>query len=554
MHQTQKTMLFPSAKLLVKALEDEKTDTLFGSVFQLPFLQPKQAKLIQLTHEQSIIHAADGYARATGKPGIAFITTEYGLTNAVTGIATAQIDSIPLVIFIQKSRKYAAQMDIESITKPVSKYQYTINRPADIPTIVARAVNTSLANRPGVVIVDFDESVLNCESELSEPFSILSATQNNVEKIPEKQILKIFHVMEKAERPVLIIGGGVIASGASNELLDFIKKTKIPFTFTLMGLGAIDSDHPSNLGMLGMHGTFAANRAVHRADLLICLGVRFSDRITGRTNGFSPNLRKIQVEIDPAEVNKNISVDFPIICDIKEFLIHINPLLEDYKSLQWCEEVNNWRKNSPQFSNSASMLKPDHIIRQLHKHAPEDVIIATDVGQHQMWTALHYPFHLPRHFLTSGGFGTMGFGLPAAIGGAVSQPDQPVICVTGDGSIQMNIQELFHVAKYNLNIKIAILRNGYLGMVRQWQQLFFKNKYSQVKITSPDFIRFAQSIGMSAYKATTNKEAEYIIQKAFEIQGPVLLDFIIEEEVNVFPIVPPGGNNTDAIQHEKDDF
>ncbi|SER52347.1 acetolactate synthase, large subunit [Gracilibacillus ureilyticus] len=551
MNQLSETDPLSVASLFIHSLEQESVDTVFGSMFHsLFFNERKKINYIQLTHEQSVIHAADGYARATGKPGVAFITTEYGLTNAITGIATAQIDSIPLVVFIQKDSNKNRQLDVESITKSISKYHYTIRKSADIHTITAQAIKNSLLNRPGVIIIEFDESVLLRKSEQPVVYKLLSSLERNHTKLSLKHLEKIIAAIKCAKKPVLIIGGGVIAGNASNELLYFIKKTKIPFTSTLMGLGAVNVKHPLHLGMLGMHGTFAANRAVHRADLLICLGVRFSDRITGKTRGFSPKSLKIHVEIDPSEVNKNIPVDYPVIGDVKDFLLKINPEFDQYRPHHWYNEVIKWRKISPQFNQSKSKLGPERIIKLLHTHAEKNVIIATDVGQHQMWTALHFPFDKPRKLLTSGGFGTMGFGLPAAIGGAISHPGQSVICVTGDGSIQMQIQELFHVAKYNLNIKIVILRNGYLGMVRQWQQLFYNNKYSQVKITSPDFVSFANSLGVRAFQASSESDADIFIKKAFQYDGPVLLDFLIEEEGNVFPIVPPGGNNTDALQED----
>ncbi|MFC4388818.1 biosynthetic-type acetolactate synthase large subunit [Gracilibacillus marinus] len=538
--------------VMVEALKKQNAEVLFGSAFY-PYLfqSSKDIQFSPLTHEQSVIHAADGYARATGKPGIAFITTDYGLTNAVTGIATAQIDSVPLIVFVKQCKQFDTYLDIEAITKPISKYYFQIRKRKHIPSIIAEAYQLALAGRNGVIIIEYNPT----ENDESEQYNdidspILTTIQKKHPNVNMNQLNHIVSLIKNAKKPVLLIGGGVIASGASDVLRKFLDQTNIPFVSTLMGLGAIEADHPLHLGMVGMHGTFAANRAVHRADLLVCLGVRFSDRITGKTKGFSPHSTKIQIEIDPAEVNKNIVVDFPIIMDILQFLQTINPLLQDFTLDHWVEEVLTWRKTSPQFSNATSELKPDKIIKLLYSHAHKDVIVATDVGQHQMWTALHYPFQQPRHLLTSGGFGTMGYGLPASIGGALANQNQQVICVTGDGSIQMNIQELFHVANNKLNIKIVILRNGYLGMVRQWQQLFYKNKYSQVKISSPDFIGFATSIGITGYQAKTEKEAEEMIKKAFQIDGPVLLDFIIEEEVNVYPIVPPGGNNTDAILGE----
>ncbi|WP_163581795.1 biosynthetic-type acetolactate synthase large subunit [Gracilibacillus saliphilus] len=533
---------------ITQSLKYIGVDTIFGSVFQSLLLKhDKDIVHQQLTHEQSIIHAADGYARATGRTGVAFITTDFGITNAITGIATAQLDSVPLLVFIQKTNTQDECLDIETMTKPLCKHYFQIEHPEDFPSIIRAAEQIASSGRKGTVIIVLSNQLI--EQLDSQPVHSreLYTTEKALPSIPLPQLNKAVQQIKRAEKPLLLIGGGVISSGSTHILETFINQTNIPFTSTLMGLGAIDVNHPLHLGMVGMHGTFAANRAVHRCDLLICLGVRFSDRITGKPKGFSPHSLKIQVDIDPAEVNKNIHVDIPIISDIKPVLTAFTNQLNSTNCNLWLNEVLNWNKNSPQFSASTSKLKPDDIIRIIDQYAGKNTIVATDVGQHQMWTALHYPFRRPRQLLTSGGFGTMGYGLPAAIGAAVGKKEQTVICFTGDGSIQMNIQELYHVARHNLNIKIIILRNGYLGMVRQWQQLFYKSKYSQVKICSPNFLTFAESFGVKGYRASNKTEAESIISQAFASKQPAVLDFLIEEEVNVYPIVPPGGNNTDAI-------
>ncbi|SHN35567.1 biosynthetic-type acetolactate synthase large subunit [Gracilibacillus kekensis] len=551
MQRVQNTFQNQCGQLFIESFKNENCDTVFGSVYQSIFLNKEKGfHHQQLTHEQSIIHAADGYARATGKAGVAFVTTDFGITNAVTGISTAQIDGIPLLVFIQKNQYTDESLDVETITKPICKHYFHLKRPENISSIIEEANKLALSGRKGVVIIEFSSSLFMEESVITIQSKQLSSIERVEAQIPIKQLDNIIHQVHEAKKPILLIGGGVIRSGASSIVNDFIKKTQIPFTSTLMGLGAIGVENPLHLGMVGMHGTYAANRAVHQCDLLICLGIRFSDRITGKTKGFSPNSIKIQIEIDPAEVNKNVTVDLPVIGDIQKVLTMVVDRLADFHANHWGKQVIKWKKTSPQFSNSTNLLKPDEIIREVHRFSPENTVIATDVGQHQMWTALHYPFNRPRQLLTSGGFGTMGYGLPAAIGAAVSGKNHPVVCFTGDGSIQMNIQELYHVAKNKLNVKVIILRNGYLGMVRQWQQLFYKNKYSQVKITSPDFLSVAESFGISGYRATSYEETIKIIRKAFSNDQPALLDFVIEEEVNVYPIVPPGGNNTDALQSE----
>ncbi|RCW77533.1 biosynthetic-type acetolactate synthase large subunit [Saliterribacillus persicus] len=524
--------------------QPNKQPTLFSK--ESPFDQ------IQLTHEQAVIHAADGYSRATGKVGIAFITTEYGFTNAVTGIGTAQLDSVPLVVFVQHpSNNVNEQLNVSGMTKASSKYSFTAKSITDLISMASDAITIAISDRPGVVVLDYPSSILYDSSVVQNVEKQENRLPLTPKKISPKLIEKLIRVINESKRPVLLVGGGALISGASTALLQFIERTSIPFVSTLMGLGVIDKNHPLHLGMVGMHGTFAANRAVHKADLLICLGVRFSDRITGNTNGFSPNSKKIHVDIDPSEINKRVLIDYPVIGDIKQVLELVNRHSFSQANSEWLEKSASWSKKSAGFHEPKNKrIGPDKIIKLLHHHSSSNAIVATDVGQHQMWTAHHYPFQEPRRFLTSGGFGTMGYGLPAAIGGAMASPTQEIICVTGDGSIQMNIQELLTAVRYRLNIKIAILKNGYLGMVRQWQQLFYERNYSQVKITSPDYVTLAESYGAKGYRAKSLTEAKTVIEKAFSIQGPVVMEFTIEDEQNVYPIVPPGGNNTDALGEE----
>ncbi|MFC3041279.1 biosynthetic-type acetolactate synthase large subunit [Virgibacillus xinjiangensis] len=503
---------------------------------------------VSLIHEQAAVHAADGYSRSTGKAGVAMIMSEYGLTNAVTSMGTAQLDSVPLVIFVQHpSNDIEYQLGVEEITKGVTKHNLSAHSMEELMTAAGKAFHIAVSDRPGVVVVDYPECILQ---DMVEPFDT-HARHHKIRPTKEVSMHKIDAIVEamnEAEQPILLVGGGTVISGAGKELHTFLEETGMPYASTLMGLGALEVDHPLHLGMVGMHGTFAANRAVHQADLLICLGVRFSDRITGRIKGFSPHSKKIQIDIDPAEVNKRVIVDYPVIGDVKHVLKKINERVLSAADPEWRESVKSWSKKSAQFHEPKhNLIGPDFIIRTLNQHANQDALIATDVGQHQMWTAHHYCFKRPRRFLTSGGFGTMGYGLPAAIGGAVSSPHQQVVCVSGDGSIQMNIQELMTAVRYQLDIKIAIMKNGYLGMVRQWQQLFYKRNYSHVKISSPDYAILAESYGAVGLRAETQEQAEAIIAQAFRTQGPVVMEFTIEEEENVYPIVPPGGNNTDAL-------
>ncbi|MNJ35605.1 Acetolactate synthase large subunit [compost metagenome] len=352
----------------------------------------------------------------------------------------------------------------------------------------------------------------------------------------------------QAQRPVILAGGGVISSGATEALLSLVELTGIPVVSTLMGIGAFPARHPWYLGMVGMHGTFAANRAVHRADLLLCLGTRFNDRVSGKAQSFSPESLKIHVDIDSAELNKNIPAGIGITADIRELLNRLLPLAGSRRNpSSWLIEATEWPKKVPYYSNEEGLLSPGEVISLLDRHTQGKSIVATDVGQHQIWTAHHYKFARPRRFLTSGGLGTMGFGFPAAIGAAIADPSRPVLCITGDGSFQMNLQEMMTAVDYNLPIKIAILNNGYLGMVRQWQQLFYQKRYSSVQISSPDYVTFAKSYGVTGLRASTSQEAEAIIQQSLNTPGPVLMEFNVKEEQNVYPMVPPGESNDRMI-------
>ncbi|CQR48479.1 Acetolactate synthase large subunit [Paraliobacillus sp. PM-2] len=535
--------------MLSDFLKEKDIKTIFQSNRNSLFLDQHGLENIQLIHEQSVVHAADGYSRATGKPGVAIITADSGLTNAITSMGTAQLDSVPMVIFAQHvTTQIDQQLDVEGVTKAVAKYTITVLSIDQFPAAINEAFYIATTDRPGIVIVSLPANLLEetMECKVSTPTDI--SQWNSTKTIPASLLNRVIDTVETAKKPVLLVGGGTVISGANEVLKAFINKTKIPFVSTLMGLGAVPVNHHLHLGMVGMHGTFAANRAVHQADVLICLGVRFSDRITGKTKGFSPYSRKIQIDIDPAEVNKKIEIDDPVIGNVKQVLQLLSQQIKQLDFPTWHQEVQSWNKKSSRFHQSKQhLIGPDQIIQALHEKAATDAIIATDVGQHQMWTAHHYPFELPRRFLTSGGFGTMGYGLPAAIGGAFSSPNQQVVCITGDGSIQMNIQELITAVHYNLNIKIAILKNGYLGMVRQWQQLFYQRNYSQVKISSPDYVKLAESYGAMGLRANSVNEAKEIILTAFQTEGPVMMEFTIEDERNVYPIVPPGGNNTDAL-------
>ncbi|WP_071394928.1 biosynthetic-type acetolactate synthase large subunit [Bacillus tuaregi] len=526
------------------------------SSFSAHLQQEGKIQSVIMQHEQAIVHAADGYARATGKIGVVIIPAGSGITNAITGIATAQMDSVPLVIIsIQPTPKQKMEcddsrtIDTFGMTLPIVKYYFKAIDPINVQNIITDAFKLAFEGRPGPILIEIQEELL-MRSIPDSRVHFAEKERNKLTKtISPKRIEQVKNEIINARKPVLFVGGGVTISGAAQLVKEFVEKTNIPVVSTMMGLGAFPSDHPCFLGMVGMHGTYAANKAIHRSDLLICLGLRFSDRVTGKISGFSPKSRKIQVDIDSAEINKIIKVDIPIVSDVKDFLYQLNPMVESGNTNEWLNEVSSWQKKVARYSDSDSnsQLKPQQVVELLNRYSNSQAIVATDVGQHQIWTSHYYPFNMPRTFITSGGLGTMGYGLPAAIGAALAKTGKEVILVSGDGSFQMNFQELITVAQYQLPIKIAILKNSYLGMVRQWQEMFYQGRYSSVRMLSPNFVALASAYGIEGLKANNLKEADNIIQQAFQQNKPFIMEFDITEEENVFPIVPPGGNNTEAL-------
>lgn len=552
------------AQLLLECLIEEKVDTIFGypggaviPIYDALYDCPN-IRHILTRHEQAAIHAADGYARVTGKPGVAVVTSGPGATNAITGIANAFMDSVPLVILTGQvstqliGRDSFQEVNIYGMTMDVTKHNYVVRKLAELPRIVKEAFHIASTGRPGPVLIDLPKDVLTAAT-----VGLLPAEHLNIRGYPsnppimEEEIVQVWDSILQAQRPVILAGGGVTSSGATEALLSLVEQTGIPVVSTLMGIGAFPARHPWYLGMVGMHGTFAANRAVHQADLLFCLGTRFNDRVSGKAQSFSPGSLKIHVDIDNAELNKNIPAGISITADIRELLNHLLPLARSRRNPSaWLVESTGWPKKVPYYSNEERQLSPGEVISFLDQFTQGESIVATDVGQHQIWTAHHYKFAGPRRFLTSGGLGTMGFGLPAAIGAAIADPSKPVLCITGDGSFQMNLQEMMTVVDYNLPIKIAILNNGYLGMVRQWQQLFYQKRYSSVQISSPDYVTFAKSYGITGLRASTSQEAEAIIRQSLSIPGPVLMEFNVKEEQNVYPMVPPGESNDRMITND----
>ncbi|MGJ7922693.1 biosynthetic-type acetolactate synthase large subunit [Neobacillus sp. LXY-4] len=550
------------ADLLIESLASQGVKNVFGcqSDGLLPFHHVISGhsffKYVQLKHEQAAVHAADGYARATGKPGVVLLSSAAGITNGVTGIATAHSDSVPIVVitgqyhFNKISGESPDDLNLVGVNVPITKHIFTVLSVNELQAVINQAFFVATEGRPGPVVIELSKEVLNSRS-FSNLMAMPYPEPKPVKNFNEKTFEKAVEYIESARKPVFFIGGGTIISGAAQVLREIVEKAGIPVVSSLMGLGAMRVSDPLHLGMLGMHGTFASNKAVHRCDLLVSIGVRFSDRVTGKISGFSPKSKKVHVDIDPAEINKIIQVDLPIVSDAKEFLNYLNEKLdfglvrENIKD--WVSETSVMKRTVPLFDKSNSILRPQNVIKMLDEFSGEDTVVVTDVGQHQIWTANNYNFTKPRTLVTSGGLGTMGYGLPAAIGAAVGSPMKDVICVSGDGSFQMNLQEMITAVQYQLPIKIAIMNNGYLGMVRQWQEMFYERRYSSVKMTSPDFVKLAAAYGIKGFKASTEEEAREMIAKAFLEDGPVLMEFNVVEEENVYPIVPPNHSNDQLI-------
>lgn len=564
-HPVQASKTVTGAELLIRCLREEGVDTLFGypggaviPIYDALYDCP-DIRHILTRHEQAAVHAADGYARITGRPGVALVTSGPGATNAVTGIANAFMDSVPLVVLTGQvstdliGRDSFQEVNIFGMTMDVTKHNYVVMEVEQLPRILKEAFHIATSGRPGPVLVDLPKNIMNAKTEQAPLRHVTLRGCEPVPPISRETVSLIADRLASAERPVILAGGGVVSSGASEALRQLAEGADIPVVSTLMGIGAFPSGHPLYLGMVGMHGTYAANRAVHQADLLLALGVRFNDRLSGKIQAFSPNSWKVQVDIDDAELGKNIPVHLGVHGNLSELLEGLTALAASAPggARSWAAEAAGWQRSVPHFTAKPGTLNPQEVISLLHKLTDGEAIVATDVGQHQIWTAHHYKFKRARSFLTSGGLGTMGFGLPAAIGAAIGAEAagrlEPVICVTGDGSFQMNLQELMTAVDYGLPVKIAILNNGYLGMVRQWQQLFHQRRYSSVQITSPDYVAFAAAYGVTGLRASSLSEAEAIIRQGLDLPGPVLMEFRVVEEQNVYPIVPPGESHDRMI-------
>ncbi|MEN6443889.1 MAG: biosynthetic-type acetolactate synthase large subunit [Methanoregula sp.] len=549
------------AKLFVESLLREGVDTLFGypggqilPVYDELYDSPLRHILVR--HEQAAAHAADGYARASGRTGVCIATSGPGACNLVTGIATAYMDSVPIVAITGQVPTYMLgndafqESDIQGITMPVTKHNYLVKDTMDIPRIVKEAFYIAGTGRPGPVLIDLPKDVNTREvREPVVPEKVSLRGYNPTYKGNKRQIDKAIALITAAERPLIYAGGGVISANASSELVEFATKIGIPVTTTLMGLGCIPCDHPLNLGMLGMHGTEYANFAVTECDLLIAIGARFDDRVTGKIDTFAPHASVIHIDIDPAEIGKNKRVDVPIVGDVKSVLTDIITGLKKIGACDaWNKKIKHWKQHHPlRYGKDNGCLYPQFILQQMNELLKGDAVIVSEVGQNQMWTAQYFCFRQPRTWITSGGLGTMGYGFPAAIGAHFARPDVPVFDVAGDGSIQMNIQEMGTAAQYNIPVKIAILNNMYLGMVRQWQELFYDRRYSYTELPSVEFVKIGQAYGIEGIKVESCEDVMPALKAAVDHDGPFVLDFRIEREENVFPMVPAGAAINEMI-------
>lgn len=555
------TVKLKGTQILLQILKEEKVDTIFGypggSVIDIyDELYRSDIKHILVRHEQGAVHAADGYARASGKVGVALVTSGPGATNTVTGIATAHSDSIPIVVFTGQvpttliGNDAFQESDITGITRPCTKHNFLVRNIEELAPTIKEAFHIARTGRPGPVLVDLPKNVMASTTEYDSS-AVVIKTDEPLHGASLKKYDQAMDLLREARNPVVMIGGGVLLGKATEELRTFIEKTRIPVTSTLMGLSGFPGTHPLWLGMLGMHGTYYANMAISHCDLLIALGVRFSDRVTGKIETFADKAKIIHIDVDPSSINKNVVVDLPIVSDIKAALQQINHLLAEQRfnfneaeRQAWLDQMDAWKKEVPlTYCQNGQIIKPQFVVEKLFELTRGKAIITTEVGQNQMWAAQFYRYDNPHTFISSGGLGTMGYGLPAAIGVQCAFPDALVVDIAGDGSIQMNIQEMATAVQYNLPVKIVLLNNNYLGMVRQWQELFYEKRYSHTDMTvTPDFVKVAEAYGFVGLRATRPEEVEPMLKKGLFTPKPVLMEFQVAREECVYPMVRPGGS------------
>jgi acetolactate synthase-1/2/3 large subunit len=559
-------MELTGAQILIKVFEEEKVDTIFGFPGGMVIdiydkLEDSNIKHILVRHEQGAVHAADGYARASGKVGVCLVTSGPGATNTVTGIASAHMDSIPLVVITGQVPTHLIgndafqEVDIVGITRSCTKHNFLIKDVKDLARVVKEAFYLARSGRPGPVLIDIPKNVSNTKTPYEPGRQIKIKSYNPTYKPNMKQLKKVVDLIASSERPVIFAGGGIILSGAAKELTTFARTMQIPVTGSLMGLGGFPGSDPLWLGMIGMHGTYRANMSTSFCDLLIGIGVRFDDRVTGKTDAFASQAKIVHVDIDPTSIRKNVPVTIPIVGDCRSTLESLNTLIKPLEKTTlteqrkpWRDQIQIWKEQNTLAYKQTDIIKPQYVVEKLYELTRGEAIITTEVGQNQMWAAQYYHFDKPNHFITSGGLGVMGFGFPAAIGAQIARPDKTVVDVAGDGSIQMNIQEMATALQYQLPVKIVILNNGYLGMVRQWQELFYDKRYASTCMNcGPDFVRLAEAYGALGLRATKSEEVVAVLEKGLSFPGTVIMDFVVAKEECVYPMVPAGAPITEML-------
>ena len=560
------TIRLKGTEILMKALQEEGVNIIFGfpggAVLDIyDELVKTDIKHILVRHEQGAIHAADGYARASGRVGVCLVTSGPGATNTVTGIASAYMDSIPVVILTgQVNTKLIGndafqEVDIVGITRPCTKHNYLVKDIRDLARTIKQAFYIARSGRPGPVLIDLPKDMMQSTTDYK-PIKVIQLRSYNPTYEPNmKQLSRVVQLIKRAKKPLIFAGGGIVLSGASKELKDFAKKIHSPVTTTLMGLGAFPASDPLWLGMIGMHGTYRANMSSAECDLLIAIGVRFDDRVTGKIETFASKAKIVHIDIDPTSISKNIAVHTPIVGDCNLTLKKLNDLLNkenlgELKSIRnpWLKQIAKWKATKPLAYEQKGIIKPQFVVEKIYELTNGEAIITTEVGQNQMWAAQYYHFNRPNAFITSGGLGCMGFGFPAAIGAQVACPDKIVVDIAGDGSIQMNIQEMATAVQFDLPVKVAILNNRYLGMVRQWQELFYNRCYACTEMNwAPDFVKLAEAYGAIGLRATKPDEVEPILKKGLAAKKPVIMDFLVEREEGVYPMVPAGADITEML-------
>ena len=560
-------MKLTGAQILMEILKEEGVDTIFGypggAVIDIyDELAKTDIHHILVRHEQGAVHAADGYARAAGKVGVCLVTSGPGVTNTVTGIASAYMDSVPMVILSGQvptgliGNDAFQEVDIVGITRPCTKHNYLVMSIEELASTVKEAFYLARSGRPGPILVDIPKDITKAEIEYAPPGHVKLKSYNPTYNPNMKQLKKIVGLIERSERPIIFAGGGVILSKGSQELTDLARKTQIPVTTSLMGLGAFPGSDPLSLGMIGMHGTYRANMVTSVCDLMISVGVRFDDRVTGKTDAFASQSQIVHIDIDPTTIRKNIPVTVPVVGDCKISLAHLNQLIDEIdlgnlelKRKKWFDQIEEWKSTKPlAYEQGDDAIKPQYVVEKLYELTKGQAIITTEVGQNQMWAAQYYFYDQPNHYITSGGLGAMGFGLPAAIGAQAAFPDKVVIDIAGDSSIQMNSQELATAVQSCLPVKVVILNNGYMGMVRQWQELFYDKRYVCTTMDcAPDFVKLAEAYGAVGLRATKPAEVESVLSEGLSIAKPVIMDFIVEKEEGVYPMVPAGAAITEML-------